>query len=93
MSENVAGVYDGLESVNGRVNGLTNKIQGAFARFYQMIMTEMLSNDLGEIDMEEWVYQPTNDQKLERPVPTTGLDAGWRHLPRRRQNWDGWTRR
>ncbi len=35
MSENLAGVYDGLESVNGRVNGLTNEIEGAFARFYQ----------------------------------------------------------
>ncbi len=37
MSEELAGVYDGFESVNGRVNGLTNEIQGAFARFYQMI--------------------------------------------------------
>ncbi len=35
ISENLAGVYDGLESVNGLVNGLTNEIQGAFARFYQ----------------------------------------------------------
>ncbi len=43
MSENLAGVYDGMESVNGRVNGLTNEIQGAFARFFQMIMTEMQS--------------------------------------------------
>ncbi len=44
MSENLAGVYNGLNSVNGRVNGLTNEIQGAFARFYQMIITEMRSN-------------------------------------------------
>ncbi len=44
MSENLAGVYDGVESVNGRVNGLTNEIQGAFARFFQMTMTEMRSN-------------------------------------------------
>ncbi len=27
--------------------------------------------DLGESDMEEWEYQPTNDQNPERPVPTT----------------------
>ena len=39
MSENLAGVYYGLESVNWRVNGLTNEIQGVFARFYQMITT------------------------------------------------------
>ncbi len=34
MSENLSGVYDGLEGVNGRLNGLTNEIQGALARFY-----------------------------------------------------------
>jgi hypothetical protein len=44
MSENLAGVYDGLESVNGRMKRLTNEIQGAFAKFKQMIMTEMRSN-------------------------------------------------
>jgi hypothetical protein len=38
MSENQAGVYDWLENVNGRVKKLTNEIQGAFGRFYQMIM-------------------------------------------------------
>ncbi len=43
MSENLAGVYDGFESVNGQVNGLTNEIQGAFAMFCQMNMTEMQS--------------------------------------------------
>jgi hypothetical protein len=44
MSENLAVVYDVLENMNGRVNGLTNEIQGAFGRFYQIIMTEMRSN-------------------------------------------------
>ncbi len=43
MSENLAGVYDGLENMNERVNRLTNEIQRAFGRFYQMIMTEMRS--------------------------------------------------
>ncbi len=44
MSKNLAVVYDGLENVNGRVNKLTNEIQGAFGKFYQMILTEMQSH-------------------------------------------------
>ncbi len=44
MSENLAGVYDGLENLNGRVNKLTDETQWAFGMFYQMIMTYLQRN-------------------------------------------------
>ncbi len=39
------------------------------------------SPDLGESDMEEWEYLPTNNQNPEWPVPTTGprMPAGGTH--------------
>ncbi len=68
MSENQAGVYDGLENVNGRLNKLTNEIQGAFDKFYQMIMTEMQSHD-----PQQWLTTQ----------PLRCCKQGWRDNPER----------